>query len=171
MKRLVVAIVLLILMPLAGAETITYEIYELSEAAQSSRLIAKGVRQYTVKDIEVFPYQREGMSIAEKFIELEQGYSIGARIFYGRNLTGFGLLAKRSRGDFSWEWYSKATGNRFRKLQGGTYVIVKVDGPSGNEELVEVTFLDDTRLRFKAAGAENDTHGIIVKAGSILRLK
>ena len=153
MKRLVVATVLLILMPLAGAETITYEIYELSERAQSSRLIAKGVRQYTVQDIEVFPYQREGMSIAEKFIELEQGYSIGARIFYGRNLTGFGLLAKRSPGDFNWEWYSNATGNRFRKLQGGAYVIFKVDGLISMCDFRAAAVASRHRLRCRRNGA------------------
>jgi hypothetical protein len=86
-------------------------------------------------------------------------------------LTGFGLLAKRSRSDFSWEWYNKEGGGRFRKLQGGTYVTVRAAEDPGREELVEVTFQDDTRLRFKAARVENDTHVVVIKAGSILRFK
>lgn len=166
-----VGALLLILMPFAGAETITYEIYELSPRGQGPRLVAKGVREYTVKDVQVHPYQRDGVQISEKFVELEQGYRIGARIFYEAELTGFGLLAKRSRDDFSWEWYSKQAGNRFRKLQGGTYVEVSVAGTPGKQELAEVVFVDDTRLRFKPIGADSDTHGIIIKAGSVLRFK
>jgi hypothetical protein len=48
---------------------------------------------------------------------------------------------------------------------------VRAEGGPGTEELVEVTFQDDTRLRFHAARSENDTHVIVVKAGSVLRLK
>lgn len=166
-----VGALLLVFIPFAGAEAITYEIYELSGGGEGPRLVAKGVREYTLKDIEVHPYQRDGVSIAEKFLELEQGYRIGARIFYEAELTGFGLLAKRARNDFSWEWYNKQAGNRFRKLQGGTYVEVKVVGAPGEQELAQVAFVDDTRLRFKQLGADSDTHGIIIRAGSILRFK
>lgn len=171
MRKPWIAILLLLLTPSAVAETIQYEIYEMPSTGGEPHLIAKGTRQYTVKDVEVYPYQRDGISIAEKLLELERGYRIGARIFYEKELTGFGLLAKRSPTDFSWEWYRKVEAGRFRKLQGGTYVTVRAEGGPGAEELAEVTFQDDTRLRFKAARAENDTHVIVVKAGSVLRLK
>jgi hypothetical protein len=73
MQRAVIAVLLLLLAFSAVAETIVYEIYELSSAGREPRLIAKGTRKYTVKDVEVYPYQRDGVSIAEKLLELEQG--------------------------------------------------------------------------------------------------
>jgi hypothetical protein len=154
------------------AEVIEYEIYELSQSGIDRKLIAKGKRNYSVKDVEVRAYEREGQPIAEKLVELEQGYRVGARIFYQENLTGFGLLARRSVADFSWEWYNKDVGSRFKKLRGGTFVEVKTETHLKAEELVQVTFLDDTNLRFIAGRAtDHHTHSIIIKAGSILRLK
>ncbi len=39
------------------------------------------------------------------------------------------------------------------------------------EELAEVRFLDDTNLAFIAGRGRDDTHGIVVKAGSVFRFK
>ncbi|HEU4923828.1 MAG TPA: hypothetical protein VFT23_12240 [Burkholderiales bacterium] len=169
LRRLALAVVLVLASFAAIAETITYEIYEVSNIG--SRLIAKGQRHYTVSDVKVHPYERGGRKIAEKFIELEQGYRVGARIFFQEELTGFGLLARHSDQDFSWEWYKKEDGNRFRKLEGGTAVEVNVSGRPLMEELAEVTFLDDTALGLTVGRARDDTHKIIVKAGSVLRFK
>jgi hypothetical protein len=118
-----------------------------------------------------YPYTADGRQIVEKFVELEQGYKVGARIFYEKELTGFGLLAQKSDDDFSWNWYSREFGNRFRKLRGGTLVEVKVTGRPIFEELTEVSFVEDTRLGFKVGRAEDHTHTILVKAGSVLRFK
>jgi pimeloyl-ACP methyl ester carboxylesterase len=155
--------------PQMGAEAITYEIYEISNIGR--RLIAQGTRQYSVADIKVHPYERNGRKIAEKFLELEQGYRVGARIFSETELTGFGLLARRSDRDFSWEWYRKESGTRFRKLQGGTAVEVSVWGQPFTEELAAVRFLDDTSLGFIAGQGRDDTHKIVIKAGSVLRFR
>ena len=62
-------------------------------------------------------------------------------------------------------------GDRYRKLQGGTAVEVSVSGRPFMEELVEVRFLDDTDLRFIAGGGRDDTHKIVVKAGSVFRFR
>jgi hypothetical protein len=169
MTRLALAAVLSLISSAVIAEAITYEIYEISKIG--SRLIAKGKREYSVSDVKVRPYERDGRKIAEKLIELEQGYRVGARIFFEKELTGFGLLAKHSDYDFSWEWYNKESGNRFRKLQGGTAVEVTVSGRPAMEELVEVRFLDDTNLGFIAGRGMDDTHRILLKAGSVFRFK
>jgi hypothetical protein len=179
MMRLPLAVVLVLLSSAAIAETITYEIYEVSNIG--SLLIAKGQRHYTVADVKVHPYERGGRKVAEKFVELEQGYRVGARILFQEELTGFGLLARHSDHDFSSEWYKKESGNRFRKLEGGTAVEVNVSGRPLMEELAEVTFLDDTALglmvgqarddSLMAGRGRDDTHKIIVKAGSVLRFK
>src|SRR6266540_741767 len=165
MLRLLFAAVLLLVSSVAFAEVIVYEIYEISKIG--NKLIAKGKREYSVADVKVHPYERGGRKIAEKLIELEQGYRVGARIFFEKELTGFGLLAKHADRDFSWEWYNKEQGTRFRKLQGGTAVEVNVTGRPSTEELVEVRFLDDTDLRFIAGGGRDDTHKIVIKAGSV----
>ena len=169
MLRLALMVLLLLVTSASAAEVIVYEIYEISKIG--SRLIAKGKREYSVSDVKVHPYERGVQKIAEKLIELEQGYRVGARIFFEKELTGFGLLAKQSDHDFSWEWNNKEFGNRFRKLQGGTAVEVKTTGLPFMEELVEVKFLDDTNLRFKVGKGMDDTHSIIVKAGSVFRFK
>ena len=169
MTRRALAALLVLISTAASAEAITYEIYEVSKIG--SRLIAKGKREYSVSDVRVRPYERDGRKVAEKLIELEQGYRIGARIFFEKELTGFGLLARHSDHDFSWEWYSKESGSRFRKLQGGTAVEVSVSGRPLIEELVEVKFLDDTSLGFIAGRGMDDTHKIVVKAGSVLRFR
>ena len=169
MTRLSLAALLLLVSSAAAAEVIVYEIYEISKIG--SRLIAKGKREYSVSDVKVHPYERGGQKIAEKLIELEQGYRVGARIFFEKELTGFGLLAKHSDHDFSWEWYNKESGSRFRKLQGGTAVEVTVSGRPFMEELAEVRFLDDTNLGFIAGRGRDDTHRIVVKAGSVFRFK
>lgn len=172
MTRIFIAVLLVAQWQFATAEAIEYEIYELSKGGEARKLIAKGKREYSLKDVEVHPYQRNGRKIAEKLIELEQGYRVGARIFYEKELTGFGLLAKRSNADFSWEWYNKETGNRFKKLQGQTYVTVRTAGQPMVEELAEVRFLEDTNLRFIAnRQGMDDTHSIIVKAGSVLKFQ
>ena len=154
----------------AWAQTIEYEIYELTKLA-GPRLIAKGSRTYSPSDVKVYPYTAQGRQIAEKFVELEQGYKIGARIFADKELKGFGLLAQKSDDDFSWNWYSRDFGNRFRKLRGGTLVEVKVTGQPVFEELTEVSFVEDTRLGFTVGRAEDHTHTILVRAGSVLRFK
>lgn len=81
------------------AESIVYEIYELA----TGKLVAKGERHYSHDDIVIKKYNANGMSVTEKHLELEHGYRIGARLVEQQELTGFGLLAKKTDADFSWE--------------------------------------------------------------------
>jgi hypothetical protein len=165
-----IASVLLFLLPsISNSESIVYEIYETSRIGD--KLIAKGSRTYSPSDIEVFPYERSGKQITEKLLELEQGYRIGARVFFEEKLTGFGVIAQRTDNDFSWNWYNRRGPSRFEKQLGGTIVEVRVTGQPFMEELIEVKFLEDNNLRFKSAGTSDYTHRILVKAGSVLRFK
>lgn len=154
---------------MAQAESIDFEVREISRIG--SRTVAKGRRDYSPSDIKVHPYERDGQSISEKLLELQDGFKIGARIFFEKDLSGFGLVAQRNSDDFSWEWFNKASGTRFTKLQGGQSVEVRTQLTPLGEELLEVKFLDDTTLRFKSMGAREDTHHIVVRAGSILRFR
>lgn len=66
MQKSWIAILLMLLTPSAVAETIEYEIYEMPSTGGEPHLIAKGTRKYTVKDVEMYPYQRDGLSMVEK---------------------------------------------------------------------------------------------------------
>jgi hypothetical protein len=167
---LVVASLLATVLPqLAQAEVIDYEVLEVSRIG--TRVIANGKRDYSPNEVKVHPYERDGKYIAEKLLELEQGFKIGARIFTEKDLTGFGLIAQQSDRDFSWEWFSQETGSQFKKLQGGQLVEVQTQRLPFGEELVQILFLADTTLRFKPRGETDFTHHIVIRAGSVLRLK
>lgn len=166
MKILFLLITFLFTSPVL-AETINYEIYEIA----AGTLVGSGVREYTSNDIILNPYKSPGKNVVEKFIELEQGYKVGARIFFEPKLTGFGLIAELKEGDFSWEWYDKVNGDTYRKLQGSRGLVkVRVGGLPIQEFLVEVVFLDDAKLSFSLGGAgKPESHDIIIKKGSILK--
>jgi hypothetical protein len=155
------------LIPIASsyAEEIEYEIIEIS----TGKTIGKGVKVYTFRDVIKHPYKVGGRLVVEKFIELENGFKIGARIFQEPKLTGFGLLAQLTENDFSWEWYNQVDRDLFKKLQGGTHIKVKISGLPIVEILEEVNFLEKTKLRFKLKDAEKDTHNIVIQKGSVLR--
>ena len=153
----------------AQAEVIDYEVREVSRIG--TRVIANGRRDYSPSEVKVYPYERDGKHIAEKLLELEQGFKVGARIFTEKGLTGFGLIAQQSDQDFSWEWFSQKAGSQFKKLQGGQLVEVQTQRSPFGEELVQILFLADTTLRFKPRGEPDFTHHIVIKAGSVLRLK
>lgn len=171
MNKVLSSLLILFASQFCLAETIHYEIYERADSGEFTKLVASGSRTYGARDLLVSPYERDGQRIKEVLVELEGGYKIGARIFTEKRLTGFGLLAKRTDRDFSWEWYNKGDNGKFVKLQGGTVVTVKAIGLPLMEELSEVKFDEDAHLTFTLNRAgHKDTHLIVVKAGSVLRL-
>lgn len=151
------------------SQSIEYEIYEKA----SGELIGKGVKEYSKEDVIFNPYESGGRKIIEKFIELEQGYKVGARIFFDENpLTGFGLVAQLTERDFIWEWYNPdKSPNTFRKLQGAKgLVTVRTSGLPMLAILEEVKFLDDATLSVRLGGAGNEeSHDIVIKKGSIFK--
>ncbi len=165
--KLILNIFILLISTSVFAEKIEYEIYEKT----TGTLIGSGVKEYIVTDIILNPYTSRGKKVIEKFIELEQGFKIGARIFSEPKLTGFGLVAELEEGEFSWEWYKQKEGYTFQKLQGKNgLVTVRVSGLPLLETLEEVIFLDDARLSFHHGGAgKPESHDIIIKKGSVLK--
>jgi len=166
-KLLIFIITIFFTTPVLAQEVIKYEIYEKS----TGNLIGNGVKKYSSNDIIFNPYVSRGRSVVEKFIELEQGYKIGARIFFESKLTGFGLVAELKEGDFSWEWYNQKNGDIFQKLQGKRGLVkVRVSGLPLQEILEEVEFLNNATLSFCLGGAEKpESHDIIIKKGSVLK--
>ena len=165
--KLIFKIIILFISTASFAENITYEIYEKG----TGTLIGSGVKEYTVADIILNPYTSRGEKVIEKFIELEQGFKIGARIFSEPKLKGFGLVAELEEGDFSWEWYKQKKNYTFQKLQGKKgLVTVRVSGLPMIEILEEVIFQDNARLSFRRGGAgKPESHDIIIKKGSVLK--
>ncbi len=165
--RFLIVTIILIFSTTVFAEKIKYELYELS----TGNLIGKGVRQYTVNDVILNPYSSRERKVVEKFIELEQGFKVGARIFFEPKLTGFGLIAELDKGDFSWEWYNQADGRIFKKLQGSKGLVkIRVSGLPMMEILEEIIFLDDARLSFHYGGTgKAESHTIKIKKGSVFR--
>jgi len=142
-----------------------YSIYELP----ANKKICSGTRTYSSADIVTTHKKGSNEEIIQKYLELEQGYKIGASLFQSKELIGFGLKAKKNDSDFSWEWYDKKQGNIFVKRQGETLVKIKVNGLPMLETLASVEFLDDTKLGFilNAQGTA-DTHYILISKGSVL---
>lgn len=151
------------------SESIEYEIYEKA----SEELVGKGVKEYSKEDIILNPYESGGRNVIEKLIELEQGYKVGARIFFDESpLTGFGLIAQLTERDFSWEWYNiEESPNTFRKLQGAKGLVnIRVSGLPMQAILEEVKFIDDATLSFALGGAGNkESHDIVIKKGSTFK--
>lgn len=148
------------------AESVWFEIYELA----TGKLVAKGERHYSHDDIVVKTYSANGISVTEKYLELEHGYRVGARLVDQRELTGFGLLAKKTDADFSWEWYSRKSGQIYTKLHGGNLARIRSSGLPLFEKLEAVEFLSDTKLNFRLGGPNNEeSHEVVVKKGSVLR--
>ncbi len=87
-------------------------------------------------------------------------------MFFGEApLNGFGLLAKLTDRDFSWEWYDIVSPGIYKKRQGCKgKVSVRTSGLPLQEIPLEIQFLDDARLSFALGGAGNpETHDIVFK--------
>ena len=106
-------VVSLLLAAVASAESISFEIYELKSDG-AHELIAKGTKEYAVRDIEV----QESL-FGERFwlkeIVLTDHFAVGASVHHHQELVGFALWVKqRSRWfelwkseGFSWDWFDR----------------------------------------------------------------
>jgi hypothetical protein len=155
------------------AESVTWEARAVGPGPSTP--IAKGVKTYLpAKDIVV----REGPKKSDapswvKWLVLDESFAIGASVHREQPLSGFGLMVFRreDQNGFSWEWFGKAAGSTFTKLQGSGRVTVQVKKVGESEELTSVEFLEDVTLRYlddmsKPPGTV--THEVLVKKGSIL---
>ena len=170
MKKLTVLIVLCVFSVVVFGESITYEIYRFTEN-NVKKLIGKGVKEYTLSDVEVIEKEHKGGVHWAKSLALEGGYRVGASIYRESEITGFGLWAKKSSCGFSWEWFNASGSETFSKLQEGGSVSVEYNEIDGLKEIVKVSFDTDISLRINETRKEigGVTHRILIKKGSILK--
>ena len=179
MRRSFLTVVLLLLAVAATAETISYQIVALS-SDDEGRVLAEGIRDYTLEDFEVRAHSAPEHWIKTLFIAEE--FWIGATVYRKKSVSGFGLWIKRtprwfeiwSTGGSSWEWFYRETGNIYRKLQGSGRVAVTMTEATDYEELAKIEFLDDVTMRLSNDPwlffTTRETHHMVIAKGSVLRL-
>jgi hypothetical protein len=174
------ALALCLLPAAVFAERIVYELYDVSDAADRV-LLAKGVRDYTLKDVIVsenlFGRERNW----SKEIPIAHGFNAGAVIYREKEVKGFalrlqrhgGLMGVLSQGGFSWDWFDRESGLVFRKRQGGGQIKVTLVSSTEFQEIAAVEVLEDLTLRVKGRPwwffTDGDTHHLIVRKGSVFR--
>jgi hypothetical protein len=162
------------------AESIVYELYDVSSTANRV-LLAKGVRDYTLKDVLVDEHLFGRERNWSKEIPIVEGFNAGAVIYREKDLTGFALRLKRrggfmgvlSQGGFSWDWFDRESGLIFRKRQGGGRIKVTLVPSTEFQEIAAVEVLEDVTLRVIGRPwwffTKDDTHQLVVRKGSVLR--
>jgi hypothetical protein len=179
-RAAVILAVLLLQWSAAFAESLTFELFEVSNGKRGT-LLASGVRNYSVQDVRVEEHGASQGSWKSKAIPVARGFNAGVSIFLERDLTGFGLwlkggdswMSQVSGGGFSWDWFERESGNVYRKLQGGGRVRVTLASPPNQLEIGTVEVLEDIELRVNVRPwfffTSTDTHHLLLKKGSILR--
>jgi hypothetical protein len=171
-KRWLLLLIVLCYASSAAAETLDYEIYALQGGGKLERL-AKGAKDYQISDVVVVEETKGGVTSWSKSVLVWEDFSVGASIYREHPLTGFGLWIKRPGSGFSWDWFDIEHDAIFRKRQGGGQVRVETKLSEGSEELVAVEFLTDVTLRGRFGFwifSTEDTHHLIIKKGSVLRI-
>ncbi len=159
-----------------------YEFYELG-GPDGRKLIAKGTKEYTTKDIVVSEEgERRGVHFADMELPIAKGFAAGASIYREKELTGFGMwlkdregvVGKLGRGGFSWDWFIRESGDVYRKLQGGGRVRVLLAPSKDYQEIQAIEVIEDITLRLKDQSVwvppiGGDTHNLVLRKGSLLR--
>lgn len=179
-RAIVIFVALLLHFSVASAETLYFELYEVSDGRRGT-LLASGERKYTTQDVLTEERSSSEGPWKSKAIPVALGFKAGAAIYPERDLTGFGLwlrggdswLAQISSGGFSWDWFERESGNVYRKLQGSGRVKVTPASAPNQLEIGTVEVLEDIVLRVKLRPwfffTSNDTHHLLLKKGSVLR--
>jgi hypothetical protein len=163
-----------------SAERIDYELYDVSSAGNRV-LLARGVRDYTLKDVVVSENTFGRERNWDKEIPIVEGFNAGAVIYREKELTGFalqlqrrgGLMGLLSQGGFSWDWFDREAGLVFRKRQGGGRIKVTLVASNAFQEIAAVEVLEDVTLRVQGRPwwffNDGDTHHLVVRKGSVFR--
>jgi hypothetical protein len=172
---------LFLLVPTVGsAETIVYELYDVSNR-RSRVLLAKGVKEYSTKDVMVEKGLIGRAPNWSKEIPIAEGFHAGAVIYREKELTGFALQLKRrggfmgllSQGGFSWDWFDRESDLTFRKRQGGGRIKVSLVPSAEFQEIAAIEVLEDVTLRVIGQPwwffGKEDTHHLVVRKGSVFR--
>ena len=170
---------LLILKSFILADEIQYEIYRVNSDATHT-LITTGKKVYSSSDFLIHPkLKNDAFYRMRKELELSNGFSIGIIETYDHPKTGFGLWINRSSitvypKGFSWEWFDQVFDGHFIKRQGKTPISIQTKMNSlTQEELIQVIFEADTKMRYKENTCNDKTkekskYITIIKAGSVL---
>ncbi|NJN06218.1 MAG: hypothetical protein HC814_07430 [Rhodobacteraceae bacterium] len=156
----------------ARGETLEYEVYELNGHDKRS-LLARGVKEYAVADVRIVERSKGGQRSWSKSVVVWDDFSVGASVFCEQSLEGFGLWIARPGDGFSWDWFDREEQGTFKKLQGGGRVRVTMAASTKCSEFVAVEFLTDVTLRGRFSWwpfSFADTHQIVLKKGSVLRI-
>lgn len=157
----------------AFGSRLDYEIY-LLDAEGTRTLLAKGVKDYQLGDVQVRSDPHGQYS--QKWVVVWEDYSVGVSVHPADGLTGFGLWIERPTNSFSWDWFDLEDGDVFTKRQGEGRVRIQTKEAGGVEEIIAVEFLSDVTLRGQFSHVafmplpEKDTHHIVIKQGSVLRV-
>jgi hypothetical protein len=151
--------------------SIEYEIYSLMNSS-NRELLAKGTIMCDPNNVSSVERSAFGQTFWQKSIQLSKGFVVGASVYRETELNGFGLWISGTEGGFSWNWFTRESGFRYKKLQGEGRVEATMAPNKEYEELVAVEFLTDVTLtgRFGGFPFLGDTHQVVIKKGSVLRL-
>lgn len=161
----------------AQAETFSYEIYAME--ASGKKLISKGQKSYSRADVSVTTQVLLFKVMITKELDLGNGFSVGLTDDGEAGVEGMGLWMKRvpaansedSYGGFSWEWYNRASGGTFSKLQGKGTIQVQSQRIAKHEFVTRIEFLDETIFRLqvdRTAKPGERSHTMVIKKGSVL---
>jgi hypothetical protein len=161
----------------ALAETFVFEVYVLEGSGK--RLLSKGEKQYTRKDIEVTKLSGRGTTLANMSLDLGNGFADGCSDDGQHSAEGVGLWMNRvphedesdQYAGLSWELYKRSTGATFKKVQGEGQIRIETRRSGEIEWLTRVEFLDDTVFRLVAkrgAKPSEISHEMLIRKGSVL---
>ena len=160
---------LLVASPVINAEQISYEIYSF-ETDPYGTLIAKGVKDYSVSDVQVIKKEHRGEVHWSKILMLDNGFGISGSIYREPEITGFGLSAEGSECSFSWEWFNIIEPGKYKKLQETGQITAKYNRVDSLKEISEIYFDTDISLRLnESKEVGRDTHRILIRKGSVLK--
>ena len=171
---LTVAVLFLTALLLASArgcrDSFDYAIYAIPTGSKPD-LLAQGTAKADGTNVKSAEGAAFGRHFQRKWIELESDFIVGANVYREKRLDGFGLWIRRHGSGFSWNWFTRESGLVFRKLQGSGRIEASLTPNKEYEELSGVEFLDDVTLTGQFGWLPYwDTHQVIIKKGSVLRL-
>lgn len=161
----------------AWAESFSFEVYVLEGSGK--RLLSKGEKTYTRKDIDVTKLSGRGMTLANMSLDLGNGFAVGCTDDGQSSVEGIGLWMNRvPREDesdqyagFSWELYKRSAGAVFKKVTGDGQIRIETRRVGEIEWLTRVEFLDDTVFHLVAKRGAKPTeisHEMLIRKGSVL---
>lgn len=180
MTRLYRALLLALVccVPLSAlAESFFFEVYVLEGSGK--RLLSKGEKTYTRKDMEVTKLSGRGTAFVNMSLDLGNGFAVGCTDDGQSSVEGIALWMHRvphpdeseQYSGYSWELYKRSTGSTFKKQQGDGQIRIEARRAGEIEWLTRIEFLDDTVFRLVAkrgAKPSEVSHEMLIRKGSVL---